>query len=294
MSTFMKVSHYYAYFPGWPGKKGGKWQNGGKKVNFETLQQTLDCGQCFRWEHRPDGSWEGVAGGRFLRLTKENFPRLPGDPFWSRYFDLGTDYDEIRKGFCRLDPVLADAVHFAPDIRILNQDPWEALCSFLLSQCNNIRRIRGIIRRLCTAFGKPARGGGRAFPSPKALAEADERDLRALGCGFRAPYVQNAAREVASGALDFSSLRRLPLSEARARLTDLRGVGPKVADCTLLYGLHRLDAFPADVWIKRAMSTLFPGKRSEWFGPYAGVAQQALFYYSRSHPEIFRKKNNAR
>ena len=260
-------------------------------MDFATLGQTLACGQCFRWRKTPDGAWEGVAGGRFLRLTEKSFPRLPEDPFWARYFDLGRDYGVIRARFCRMDPALARAVRYAPDIRILNQDPWEALCSFILSQCNNIRRIRGMVARLCAAYGEPARGGGHAFPAPRALAAAGEGDLRALGCGFRAPYVREAARRVACGELDFALLRRLPLPQARARLTALPGVGPKVADCALLYGLHRLDAFPADVWMKRAMRTLFPGRDPAWFGPYAGVAQQYVFHYSRNHPELFRREN---
>ncbi len=257
-------------------------------MEFGALGQTLGCGQCFRWEEKPDGAWEGVAGGRFLRITEENFPRLGEDPFWADYFDLGRDYGAIRAEFRRRDPALARAVRYAPDIRILNQDPWEALCSFILSQCNNIRRIRGMVARLCAAYGRPARGGGAAFPAPEALAAARERDLRALGCGFRAPYVRDAAERAAEGRLDFEELRRMPLPEARARLTAIRGVGPKVADCALLYGLHRLDAFPADVWIRRTMRALFPGKSPAWFGPYAGVAQQYLYHYGRNHPELFR------
>ena len=258
---------------------------------METLGQTLDCGQSFRWKQVPGGAWEGVARGRYVRITRENLPSVLRDGFWAEYFDTGLDYGAIREGFREADPVLAEAVRFAPDIRILNQEPWEALCSFLLSQCNNIGRIKGLVARLCGAFGGPADDGvHRAFPTAEALARAGEEGLRALGCGFRAAYLAEAARRAAEGQIDWDALRRLPMDEARSRLTELPGVGPKVADCVLLYGLHRLDAFPMDVWMKRAMTTLFPGRSPQEFGPYAGVAQQYLFHYSRCHPQLFREK----
>lgn len=255
------------------------------------LGQILNCGQCFRWHHLPDGSWEGVVRGRFLRLTGKNLPFALTDSFWAAYFDFSTDYASIRASLTPLDPILAEAAAYAPEIRILRQEPWEALCSFILSQCNNIKRIRGMVERLCTAYGEPVKGTAmHAFPAPDALARAGENNLRALGCGFRAPYVLDAARKVASGNLDLDAVACLPLPEAQERLAKIKGVGPKVASCTLLYGMHRLDAFPMDVWMKRVMGTLFPGRSPEWFGPYAGVAQQYLFHYSRHHPELFREK----
>jgi N-glycosylase/DNA lyase len=257
-------------------------------MNFETLAQTLDCGQCFRWSRLPDGSWEGVAGGRYVRLAGESLSRTLRDPFWARYFDLDRDYAGIRAQLSGLDPALAEAARFAPEIRILNQEPWEALCSFILSQCNNIGRIRGLVARLCRLYGEPIGGGHSAFPAPQALAALREEDLRAAGCGFRAPYVLDAAQKVASGELDLEKIQSLPLGSARAGLMCIRGVGPKVADCALLYGMHRLEAFPMDVWMKRTMRRMFPGKKPSWFGPYAGIAQQYLFHYSRNHPELFR------
>ena len=255
-------------------------------VRFGTLGQILDCGQCFRWFRLPDGSWSGAAGSSFVRITRENLSGVLATGFWGRYFDLGLDYGAIRERFRALDPVLGEAVRYAPDLRILNQDPWEALCSFILSQCNNIGRIKGLVRRLCRAYGEDC-GEGWSFPPPQALARLSERDLRALGCGYRAAYVLDAARRVSEGRLDFGRLRRIPLPEARRALTEISGVGPKVADCALLYGLHRLEAFPTDVWMKRAMKTLFPGRSPEDFGEYAGVAQQYIFHYSRNHPELF-------
>jgi N-glycosylase/DNA lyase len=257
---------------------------------METLGQTLDCGQTFRWAPTADGAWEGIACGRFLRITEENLPNVLQDAFWAHYFDMGLDYEAVRAELCARHPVLGTAARYAPDIRILNQDPWEALCSFVLSQCNNIVRIKGIVARLCLACGEPIDETHHAFPTPEALARAGENGLRALGCGFRAAYLAEIACRAENGEIDWRLLRRLPLGEARAKLMELPGIGPKVADCTLLYGLHRLDAFPMDVWMKRAMKTLLPGKDSADFGPYAGIAQQYLFHYSRNHPELFREK----
>lgn len=257
-------------------------------MDFDSLGQTLDCGQCFRWEKTPDGAWEGAAGGNFLRITRENLPEILGVGFWRDYFDMGTDYEALREEFGAMDPVLREAARYAPEIRILRQDPWEALGSFLLSQCNNIKRIKGMVARLCREYGEPCGGGFSAFPRPEALAELRPEDLRRLGFGYRAEYLVGSAREVASGSVRLEEVRGLPIPEARAELMKLPGVGPKVADCALLYGLHRLDAFPMDVWMKRAMAVLFPGRPPESFGPYAGIAQQYLFHYSRNHPELFR------
>ena len=251
------------------------------------LAATLTCGQCFRWEEGEDGSFSAVAGGRELTLSPLAPEKAAGaDPFWRRYFDLDLDYGALRQELAALSPVLAEAAAFAPGIRILNQGPWEALCSFILSQNNNIPRIKGIVARLCACFGQPLPGGGRSFPGPEALAGLSPEDLAPLRCGFRARYVIDAAQKVCGG-LNLEELRPLPLAEAREALMTITGVGVKVADCTLLYGLHRLDAFPMDVWMKRAMAVLFPGKQPEDFGPAAGVAQQYIFHYSRCHPELF-------
>ena len=255
-------------------------------MNLETLGQTLDCGQCFRWERLSDGSWCGCAGNRCVHITAENLQQVLADEFWAHYFDMERDYDAIREQFCTLDPVLKEAAHYAPEIRILNQDPWEALCSFLLSQCNNIKRIKRLVLRLCQSYGEPGKLCN-SFPHPEKIAALSEENLRDLGCGYRAGYLLGAARSVADGKLDFNRLRGLPLQQARRELMQLDGVGPKVADCVLLYGLHRLEAFPMDVWMKRAMKVLFPEKKPEDFGAYAGIAQQYIFNYSRNHPELF-------
>ncbi|MDR1748459.1 MAG: DNA-3-methyladenine glycosylase [Spirochaetaceae bacterium] len=242
---------------------------------------TLNCGQCFRWDKGPDGVWTGVVGKKVLRVAPGDLPSLYANPEYVRYFDLERDYAPIYDRLCLLSPEMEAAAVFSAGIRILNQDPWEALCSFIISQNNNIPRIKGIIRRLSDALGDAIEGGQSSFPGPERLADAREEVLRTLGCGFRAPYIIDAARKVAGGDIVPEALRDIPVNEARRILMSIRGVGPKVADCALLYGLHRLDVFPSDVWIKRALETLFPGKTAEFFGEYAGIAQQYIFHYMR-------------
>lgn len=251
------------------------------------LAATLTCGQCFRWREGEDGSFSGVAFGRTLTVSEESAGQAAEDPLWRSYFDLDLDYGAIRRELSALSPELETAASFAPGIRILRQDPWEALCSFILSQNNNIPRIIGIVDRLCENFGEPLPEGGFSFPEPERLAGLSVEDLAPLRCGFRARYVLDAARRVAGGELPLDEVAVLPLPEAREALRTIDGVGPKVAECALLYGMHRLDAFPLDVWMRRAMQTLFPGKSPDFFGPFAGIAQQYVFHYSRLHPELF-------
>ena len=176
---------------------------------------------------------------------------------------------------------------YAPGIRVLHQPAWEALAAFIMSQNNNVPRIKGIIERLCTAFGDPL-AWGYDFPPPERLAGLGEEDLRVLRCGWRWEYLLDAAEKVASGLLPLDQVAVLPLPEARQALQSIKGVGPKVAECVLLYGMGRLEAFPLDVWMKRAMKILFPGKKPEDFGPYAGIAQQYIFHYCRTHPDEIR------
>ena len=152
---------------------------------------------------------------------------------------------------------------------------------------NNIPRIKGIVSRLCENFGEQIEEGAYTFPSASTIAKLDVESLAPLRSGFRAGYILDAAKKVSSGEVDLEQVRKMPIEQARKELTRIRGVGPKVAECTLLYGLHRMDAFPIDVWMKRAMATLFSGLECREFGRYAGVAQQYIFHYSRMHPELF-------
>lgn len=261
------------------------------------LAQTLDCGQAFRWELDPEDPslWRGAAYGRPLSLrqageyielscSQEDFELI-----WRGYFDLGEDYGYIRAELSQFSPVLAEAAAFAPGIRILRQEPWEALCSFVLSQNNNIRRIKGIIGRFCQLFGCPIDGSGLyTFPTPERIAALSPADLEPLRCGYRAGYVRDAAQKAAGGQIDFARILAEPAGFGRQELRKINGVGPKVAECTLLYGFHKTECFPMDVWMKRAMAQLLPGIKPEDFGPHAGLAQQYIFHYSRLHPEVFR------
>lgn len=261
--------------------------------------QTLDCGQAFRWRDITGGDglpvWEGAAGNRFLRLRREGDTLLFScseadfNSFWRSYFDFDRDYETKRARLASMAPALQEAAAFAPGIRILRQEPWEALCSFIISQNNNIPRIKGIIDRLCSLFGEPIGGTGfSAFPTPRALARLSPEDLAPLGAGYRAKYLLDCARKVESGEVCLKKIDCSPVEEGRAELRKIQGVGPKVAECALLYGFHKTDCFPMDVWMKRAMETLLPGHSPGEFGEDAGLAQQYIFHYSRMHPELFR------
>lgn len=251
------------------------------------LPQTLDCGQAFRYHQQKDGLWTGVAGSRRARLspladgfvmhdcTMEAF-----QGFWRGYFDLDRDYEAIHRQYAA-DPVMARCAQYAPGIRILRQDAWETLVSFIISQNNHVPRIKGIVERLCQGFGKPLEEELYAFPDAGRLAALSETDLAPLRAGWRAGYILDAARQVSEGVVRLDEVAAMPMDQARKALQKIKGVGPKVAECVLLYGMGRLEAFPMDVWMKRAMETLFPGKKPEDFGDLAGIAQQYIFHYSR-------------
>lgn len=257
------------------------------------LEQTLDCGQSFRWEKHNDGSFSGVAFGKYVNISLDGTDMIiknaaPEDEkIWREYFDLELDYGKIRGDISKLHPVLEDAARYAPGIRILRQEPYEALCTFIISQNNNIKRIKGIVARLCGSFGDEIDEGVYTFPTAERLAELTPDDLAPLRAGFRNRYIIDSAKKVASGEVDLALCKTADYEAARAELMKITGVGVKVADCTLLFGMHRVEAFPVDVWMKRAMEKLFPGMSANDFGEYAGIAQQYIFYYSRMHPELF-------
>ncbi len=249
------------------------------------LKKTFLCGQCFRWEEE-NGVWSGIVKGQYLSLKEENgcivlFPcsEQEFNSLWCDYFDLKRDYGAVNK-ILSSDKILSQATVYGKGIRILNQEPWEALCSFIISQNNNIPRIKGIVTRLCEAFGEKTQGG-YSFPTAEKLASLSVEDLAPLRCGFRAKYILDAARKVSSGEINFEELKTMDSATAREKLTTIYGVGEKVADCTLLFGLGHIDVCPKDVWIKRALSVLYNGQFPECAMDYAGIAQQYLFYYAR-------------
>lgn len=256
--------------------------------NFD-LNETFNCGQCFRWNEKSENDFIGVAKGKVLEIIKNENNIILKDvsekefkEIWFNYFDLGLDYDIPKKQISKLHPILKKASEFAPGIRILQQEPWEALCSFIISQNNNIPRIKGIVERLCANFGKRIKANYFTFPKAEVIAKLTEDDLLCIRSGFRAKYILDAARKVSSNEINLSGIKEMPISEARAQLMKIKGVGPKVADCALLYGLHMLKAFPIDTWMSKAMKEFFPDLTREDFGEYAGIAQQYVFHYIRT------------
>ena len=251
------------------------------------LPHTLDCGQAFRWEETESGVWRGTAYGKYLELKKAedgtlvlfNTTESDFNGIWRKYFDLDRDYNAVNAQIGK-NEILKSAAEYSSGIRILNQEPWETLCSFIISQNNNIKRIKGIISRFCDNFGED-KGNFHAFPTAEKTAALTLDDLAVLRSGFRAKYILDAAQKVASGEIDLERLKAVSTDNAREELMKIKGVGPKVADCALLFSLCHIDAFPKDVWIKRAMQALFGGELPDEAKPYAGIAQQYIFFYAR-------------
>ena len=254
------------------------------------LPGTLDCGQAFRWRPGPEGWWEGVAGDRPLRLCRRGEALLLEAPpedeaFWRRYLDLDRDYGAIARTLSQ-DPAMARALEDCPGIRVLRQDPWETLCTFIISANNHIPRIRGIVQRLCQGWGAPLGEDLWGFPPPERLASLTLEDLAPLRAGYRAPYLLETARQVAEGEVDLARVDRLPTPEALGELQRFKGVGVKVASCVLLFAYGRLECVPVDVWIGRVLERLYPQGFPDFARPWAGVAQQVLFQEIRQHPQF--------
>lgn len=250
------------------------------------LEQTFNCGQAFRWECDENGVWRGIARGKYLELTQKNGDILffntslqDFENIWINYFDLNRNYKKIIEDISD-NEILKNASSYGSGIRILRQEPWETLCSFIISQNNNIPRIKGIIKRLCENFGDKTEGG-YTFPSAERISKLTIDDLNILKSGFRAKYILDAAQKVYKKEIELDALKDADIDSAREKLMLIKGVGPKVADCTLLFGLGFLNAFPKDVWIKRAITVLFDGEFPESAYDYAGIVQQYIFYYAR-------------
>lgn len=266
------------------------------KTSCFDLERTLDCGQAFRWRKQKDGSWFGVVMDRPLFIKQEGaLLYLSCDPldapFWENYFSLDRDYGEME-ALLALDPRTAPALSCSSGIRILRQDPWEALISFILSANNNVKRIMGIIERVCSVFGEPDEFQGKAyhkFPKPEVLAASSPEQLKDCGAGYRAPYIVETSKRIAEG-YDLPALRTMEFADAKKKLLTFKGVGPKVAECIMLFSMDFDQAFPVDVWVKRISAYLYPGEdgkkaakaAAERFGVWAGAAQQYLFHYART------------
>lgn len=277
-------------------------------VKYFDVGAIFDCGQAFRFvpivETAHTVEYGGAAFGRYISVAQdgdriviygadeEDFNKL-----WVSYLGLDFDIESARRDILsRSDnPALASALEYGKGIRLLRQEKWETLCSFIISQNNNIPRIRSLIGTLSKRLGEPIKctreladragaAGAYSFPTPEAVVEAGEDALREMRFGFRAPYIYDAALRVSGGELDTEDVAKAKTtSEAAELLMRIKGVGPKVAACTLLFGFDRTDAFPIDVWVKRVIAKYFPAPfEPASLGPYAGLAQQYLFYYERS------------
>lgn len=251
----------------------------------------FECGQCFRWNADDKGVYTGVAKKIAARVWKEkdsifisgtinNFESI-----WRDYFDLDRDYEKLRMGL-NTDEYIKKAADFGAGIRILRQDRWEALCSFIISQCNNIPRIKKIIEVFCEKYGDPISFDGKTlytFPDAVKIAEMSACDLEPIRCGYRAEYIIEAAAAVASGELDLDELAIGSYELAFKQLKSIKGIGDKVANCVILFGLQMPDAFPVDVWMKKALKENYSHDFDpKIFGSAAGLAQQYIFYFARS------------
>ena len=267
------------------------------------LGASLESGQAHRWK-KSDDWYAGVVRGEFIQIRQKAqavefssgpSPEEAAAKMLRDYFRLDDDIDAIYSDLNR-DGRVAAMVNQYPGLRILRTEPWECLVAFICSANNNIARIHQLMERMSDEFGSPLTLNGltrHTFPSPADLAEAGEDELRRLGLGFRAPYVDQASRAVLEGKLDLPALVRMPYPEAKAALMEQKGIGSKIADCIAVFSLEKLEAFPIDVWIRRALAEwYFPGQKTppdrallEWaqhhFGRYGGYAQQYLFHGQR-------------
>ncbi|MCH7736518.1 MAG: hypothetical protein IH872_03850 [Chloroflexi bacterium] len=272
------------------------------------LASSLESGQAHRWK-KVDGWYSGVVRGEFIQIRQKGqtpagqtvefrsgpSPEAEAAAMLRDYFRLDDNLEAIYLDISR-DARVAEMVNRYPGLRILRTEPWECLVAFICSANNNIARIHQLMERMSDEFGDPLSLNGQirhTFPSPADLAEAGEGELRRLGLGFRAPYVAQASMAVLEGRLDLAALVRLPYPEAKAALMEIKGIGSKIADCIAIFSLDKLEAFPIDVWIRRALAEwYFPGQKTppdrvllEWaqdhFGRYGGYAQQYLFHGQR-------------
>lgn len=264
------------------------------------LKKIADSGQCFRFNEVTGD--DGQKRYSVAALNRHVFVKELGqdkydfdcsedefENFWKRYFDMDTSYSDIRSRIDKKkDPYLFAASEYGRGIRILRQDPWEMLISFIISQRKNIPAIKASIEKLCALAGDvicedDVCGKIYSFPTPKQLSALSLEELTGCSLGYRDKYVHQAALDVVSGAVDLSALEKINDDQLMEELLKLFGVGVKVANCEILFGYHRLDAFPKDVWINRVLDTRYPdGFLFDDYSPYNGVMQQYLFFYSRS------------
>lgn len=273
--------------------------------DFE-LAHIFECGQCFRWRKINENTYIGITpyGVLEIKKIKENTIQIEGTfidddakvkEAIREYFDLNTNYTNIKGIISKDDINLQNAIQYGAGIRILNQDPWEMLISFIISAANNIPRISKTIENISKEFGKEITYKDEKyylFPTPDELAKASIEDLRRLNLGFRDKYVYNATQLIKNKKMNLDEIGKMSYKEAKKELKKIDGVGDKVADCILLFSMKKKEAFPVDTWIKKVMSDLYNESENikkisnfaeEKFGEYAGIAQQYLFYYMREN-----------
>lgn len=266
------------------------------------LAHIFECGQCFRFNRISEESFRGVVSGKVLTITQkdddivfENTSFTDFKNVYENYFDLSCDYSEIKSNLSK-DPVLKEAISFGGGIRILKQDLWETVVSFIISASNNIPRIKKIIESFCCNFGKKIIYDGKefySFPTPAEISNLTLEDLGVIKAGYRDKYILDARDKFLSGEISYEKLKSLSYTGAKKELLKIKGVGNKVADCILLFGLSKTDSFPVDVWVKRVMEHFyFEGEQSipeierfakRTFGNLGGYAQQYLFFYAREN-----------
>lgn len=265
-----------------------------RPVGFD-LNQIFDCGQSFRFSPCGANSFSGIAHGKYIIISQtDSAVTIDGcaaedfESIWKNYFCLDVDYNTIRSKIVSIrpnDPVLTEAMEYGKGIRLLRQDKWETLCSFIISQNNNIPRIRSLIEAISEKYGNKIIHNDKiyySFPTAEVIANAGVDALRSLKVGFRAPYIIDAATKVANREIDLEQLDSLQTDELLKQLMTIKGVGLKVASCVTLFAYGRLDSFPIDVWIKRVLEKHYPeGFDHTVLGNTAGLVQQYLFYYER-------------
>ena len=280
-----------------------------KNQNSFELKDIFECGQCFRWNEQDDGSYTGVIKNAIINVKKENENIIFSGKCKEQikeiveyYFDLNTNYEEIKEKLSNIDEYLKTSVEYGKGIRILNQDLWETIISFVISANNNIPRIKGIIERLSQKYGNEIEWNGKkyyTFPTTEQLKDVTVEEYRKLGLGFRDIRLYETTKMIFNKEVDLEKLQEnQSTQEVRDELLKLSGVGPKVADCILLFSnLKRFDVFPIDVWVRRVMNDLYIREddetrvskvkiekiANEKFGNIKGLAQQYLFYWRREN-----------
>lgn len=270
-------------------------------------EHIFECGQCFRWNKQEDGSYTGIFKQNVINVKKKDdkivFKGICKDNIkeeCTQYFDLNTNYDQIKSKLSSIDDYLKTSIEYGEGIRILNQELWETLISFIISANNNIPRIKGIIERISKNYGKKINWGNKeyyTFPTPQELSKASVEDLRKLGLGFRDVRVYETTKQIAQNPNKLKELEQeKDINKLREELLQFPGVGPKVADCVMLFStLKKLEVFPIDVWVRRVMNELYIKNDDEAkinkkeiealakskYGNLAGIAQQYLFYWRR-------------